>query len=204
MVFDCLFYDPLQSHLLVIPPQKLIRECGRNLTARLEYKYKIISRLFKGDNRRACTVNGVIIFILGVIRDVIYYKAIGECHESYSLPKELKPVGIIFSLIGMTLVASSLYKLGFIGTYLGDYFGILMEGKVSGFPFNLFEHPMYEGATFCFLGTAFYYRKISGVILSCWVTVVYAFFAKLFEEPFTNFIYSQKGVAETRKAAKVD
>jgi phosphatidylethanolamine/phosphatidyl-N-methylethanolamine N-methyltransferase len=170
---------------------------GRNLTGQLEYKYKLISRLFKGDKRRACIANGIVIFLLGVIRDFIFYKAVDECHESYSLPSELKLIGIGFSLIGMILVASSLYKLGFIGTYLGDYFGILMDAKVTGFPFNIFEHPMYEGATFCFLGSAFYYRKISGVILTCWVIIVYAFFAKLFEEPFTNYIYSNKNL-ETR------
>ena len=104
----------------------------------------------------------------------------------------------------MTLVASSLYKLGFIGTYLGDYFGILMDAKVTGFPFNVFEHPMYEGASFWFMGTALYHRKISGVILSCWAVIVYAFFAKLFEEPFTNFIYSHKSSARTRKVVKAD
>lgn len=40
------------------------------------------------------------------------------------------------------------------GTYLGDYFGILMSARVTGFPFNLFSDPMYVGSTFAFLGGA--------------------------------------------------
>lgn len=40
------------------------------------------------------------------------------------------------------------------GTFLGDYFGILMDHKVEGFPFNLLSDPMYDGSTMCFAATA--------------------------------------------------
>ncbi|KAJ8362824.1 hypothetical protein SKAU_G00116550 [Synaphobranchus kaupii] len=36
----------------------------------------------------------------------------------------------------------------------GDYFGILMEQKVTGFPFNVMENPMYWGSTANYLGHA--------------------------------------------------
>jgi phosphatidylethanolamine N-methyltransferase len=67
------------------------------------------------------------------------------------------------------LVVTSIYALGItgklphaprpgsadhVGTYLGDYFGILMSKRVTGFPFNLFSDPMYVGSTFAFLGGA--------------------------------------------------
>jgi methylene-fatty-acyl-phospholipid synthase len=55
---------------------------------------------------------------------------------------------------GAILVASSMWALGFTGTYLGDYCGILMDEIVEGFPFNLTSSPMYHGSTLCFLGTA--------------------------------------------------
>ncbi|CAJ0968134.1 unnamed protein product, partial [Ranitomeya imitator] len=35
-----------------------------------------------------------------------------------------------------------------------DYFGILMEEKVTGFPFNIMENPMYWGSTANYLGLA--------------------------------------------------
>lgn len=36
----------------------------------------------------------------------------------------------------------------------GDYFGILMEKKVTGFPFNFMDNPMYWGSTANYLGLA--------------------------------------------------
>ena len=37
---------------------------------------------------------------------------------------------------------------------LGDYFGILMDQKVTSFPFNVTENPMYWGSTANYLGLA--------------------------------------------------
>lgn len=39
------------------------------------------------------------------------------------------------------------------GTYLADYMGILQPAKVTGFPFDLLENPMYDGSTMCFVAT---------------------------------------------------
>ena len=36
----------------------------------------------------------------------------------------------------------------------GDHFGIYLDSKVTSFPFNVLEHPMYTGATLNFLGSA--------------------------------------------------
>lgn len=57
-------------------------------------------------------------------------------------------------LAGSILVLSSMYKLGVVGTYLGDHFGILMDSRITSFPFNVVEHPMYYGSTLCFLSIA--------------------------------------------------
>lgn len=38
--------------------------------------------------------------------------------------------------------------------FIGDYFGILMDERVTGFPFNVCENPMYVGSTLNFLATA--------------------------------------------------
>ena len=47
--------------------------------------------------------------------------------------------------------------LGVTGTYLGDYFGILMDKMVTGFPFNILDNPMYIGSTMCFLAHSLWY-----------------------------------------------
>ena len=55
---------------------------------------------------------------------------------------------------GNILVISSMWKLGIAGTYLGDHFGILMDAKLTGFPFSITDHPMYVGSTLSFFGYA--------------------------------------------------
>ena len=39
-------------------------------------------------------------------------------------------------------------------TFVGDYYGILLPAKVTAFPFNVLEHPMYIGAVLNYLGLA--------------------------------------------------
>ena len=59
------------------------------------------------------------------------------------------------------------------GTYLGDYFGILMPHRVTGFPFNILSDPMYVGSSITHLGTALWFQSPAGVLLSGFVWVVY-------------------------------
>lgn len=75
---------------------------------------------------------------------------------------------------GNTLVLTSMYALGVTGTYLGDYFGILMDAKVESFPFNVTDAPMYWGSTMSFLGTALLLGKPAGVFLTALVYVAYS------------------------------
>lgn len=55
---------------------------------------------------------------------------------------------------GNVFVLSSMWALGVTGTYLGDYFGILMDKMVTGFPFNVMGDPMYWGSSMCFVGVS--------------------------------------------------
>ena len=75
--------------------------------------------------------------------------------------------------MGNTLVLSSYYRLGLTGTFLGDYFGILMDEPVTGFPFNVTGAPMYWGSTMSFLGSAILYGRPAGAVLTGLVFVVY-------------------------------
>jgi methylene-fatty-acyl-phospholipid synthase len=54
--------------------------------------------------------------------------------------------------VGMTLVVSSSIRLGITGTYCGDYFGILMKERVTGFPFNVVEGTVHFPTPIFFLG----------------------------------------------------
>ncbi|MCJ1252515.1 Phosphatidyl-N-methylethanolamine N-methyltransferase [Lignoscripta atroalba] len=94
-------------------------------------------------------------------------------------------------LTGNVLVLSSMWALGFTGTYLGDYFGILMDDVVTSFPFNVTDAPMYYGSTLSFLGTALLYGKPAGLLLTAEVLAVYMV-ALRFEDPFTAEIYAKR------------
>jgi phosphatidylethanolamine N-methyltransferase len=102
-------------------------------------------------------------------------------------------------LTGNTLVLTSMYALGVTGTYLGDYFGILMDAPVTSFPFNVSEAPMYHGSTLSFLATALWYGKPAGLLLTGVVAAAYSV-ARRWEDPFTGMIYEKR--EEERRVGK--
>ena len=87
-----------------------------------------------------------------------------------------------------------------LGTYLGDYCGILMTSKVESFPFNVTDNPMYYGSTLVFLGTALWYQSIIGCLVAFLVLVMYKI-ALAFEEPFTAAIYEKAARLKNNKTA---
>ena len=98
---------------------------------------------------------------------------------------------------GMLFVLSSMWALGITGTFLGDYFGILMDHKVTNFPFNVIADPMYWGSAANFVAVSLWYGKPAGLLLSVLVIVVYKV-ALLFEGPFTEMIYREASKKKPR------
>lgn len=96
------------------------------------------------------------------------------------------------------MVITSTWALGITGTFLGDYFGILMDDMVTGFPFNVCDAPMYYGSTMSFLGTALLYGRPAGILLTAWVLTVYLV-ALQYENPFTAGIYAKRERERTSK-----
>ena len=82
-------------------------------------------------------------------------------------------VPVALFLIGQLFVLSSTWALGITGTFLGDYFGILMDHRVEGFPFNVLRDPMYVGSTLCFAATALWYESPVGLLITLYVYIVY-------------------------------
>ncbi|KAJ1964054.1 Phosphatidyl-N-methylethanolamine N-methyltransferase [Dipsacomyces acuminosporus] len=161
-----------------------------NIAARQEYHTHWITKLFGGDKYKGCYAIAVTIFSLGIVRDLLFNRALGEQPTLALLDNALvKAVALALFASGMTFVVSSTYMLGITGTFLGDYFGILMKERVTGFPFNVLENPMYVGSTLSFLGTSLWYAKPAGLLVTAYVWLVYHV-ALQFEGPFTTMIYS--------------
>ncbi len=125
-----------------------------NSLARLEYFTSLLSKVFLG-RRSGCVILGAWIFSFSIYRDAVVHAAIKRQPTLDALDSPVwQAVGVAFGVFGAVFVLSSFYMLGFFGTYLGDYFGILMAERVTGFPFNVTDHPMYDGSTLLFTAMA--------------------------------------------------
>uniref|UniRef100_A0A674MLR3 Phosphatidylethanolamine N-methyltransferase n=1 Tax=Takifugu rubripes TaxID=31033 RepID=A0A674MLR3_TAKRU len=125
-----------------------------NLVARWEHRTRRLSGLF-GSPFLACYCLGFIIILLNVLRSHSMTVAMKAQPRWEAMDRmDVFYVGTALIIVGTVLVVSSFLALGFTGTFLGDYFGILLDEKVTVFPFNIMENPMYWGSTANYLGLA--------------------------------------------------
>jgi len=195
------YIDFSQPSLWIAASSIIFNPTFWNITARNEYRNKTLTKLAGGNPYYGCYILAVTIFSIGIIRDALYERALRDqpIHPSLVgfVPKAAA-VGLVAS--GNVLVLSSMWALGVTGTYLGDYFGILMDEMVTGFPFDVTGSPMYYGSAASFLGTALWFGKPAGILLTGLVLVVYQI-ALSFEDPFTAEIYAKRE-REQKKAGK--
>lgn len=140
-----------------------------------EHHNRTLTRLLGNRPYLGCYILAVTIFSLGILRDHLYNNAL-SLQPTYA-PLEhpaVRAVAVALFAFGSVLVVSSMWVLGVTGTYLGDYFGILMDEMVTGFPFNVVSDPMYVGSTANFVAVALWYAKPAGLLLSVIVWVTYA------------------------------
>ncbi|KAL1886392.1 Phosphatidyl-N-methylethanolamine N-methyltransferase [Paecilomyces lecythidis] len=159
-----------------------------NVVARTEYRKHYLTRIF-GSPYYGCYFLAVTIFSLGILRDHLYNEALND--QPYYAPLHQPLLAYVLFGAGNVLVLSSMWALGVTGTYLGDYFGILMDAPVTGFPFNVSGAPMYYGSTLSFLGVALYRGKVAGLLLTAEVLILYLI-ALRWEDPFTAEIYAKR------------
>jgi len=163
-----------------------------NIAARQEYHNKAITKIFGGNSRMGCYALAVTIFSLGIIRDAIYHTTLThQPTHPLLLHPAIQPLSLGLFASGNILVLYSMWALGVTGTYLGDYFGILMDAPVTSFPFNVTDAPMYHGSTISFLATALWAGKPAGVLLTGLVWGAYTV-ARRYEDPFTTEIYAKR------------
>ncbi|KAG8433360.1 hypothetical protein GDO86_017586 [Hymenochirus boettgeri] len=169
-----------------------------NLVARWEYRTHSLTSLF-GSPYTACYSLGTVLLFLAIFRSHCFTEAMKTQPRLDALETPgVYYLGLMMIGVGAILVVSSFLALGFVGTYLGDYFGILMEKKVTGFPFSVMENPMYWEALLTYLGLALMSSSPAGLILTAVVALTYKV-AILFEGPFTENIYRKKEESEKRK-----
>ncbi|KAK4049222.1 Phosphatidyl-N-methylethanolamine N-methyltransferase [Microbotryomycetes sp. JL221] len=196
------YIDWSQQSLYVAIASILFNPLFWNIVARQEHRNKVLTKLAFGNPYWGCYGLAATIFSLGILRDHLYQIALQDQPTSPLLAHaEFKLIAIASFIIGGVLVLSSMWALGVTGTYLGDYFGILMDHKVESFPFNVTANPMYYGSTLSFLGTALWYESPVGLILTLVVFVEYKI-ALRFEEPFTGAIYAARDANKVKSNRK--
>ncbi|XP_050019519.1 phosphatidylethanolamine N-methyltransferase isoform X3 [Alexandromys fortis] len=159
--------------------------------ARWEQRTRKLSRAF-GSPYLACYFLGSSILLLNVLRSHCFTQAMVSQPKMEGLDNYTTYfLGLVLLGGGIVFVLSSFFALGFTGTFLGDYFGILKEARVTTFPFNVLDNPMYWGSTANYLGWALMHASPTGLLLTVLVALVYVV-ALLYEEPFTAEIYRQK------------
>jgi methylene-fatty-acyl-phospholipid synthase len=98
-----------------------------------EYRNKTITRLFNNNSRYGCYFLAVLIFSFGIFRDSLYHQALADQPSVPILPETYaKNIPIVLFFLGQLFVVTSTWALGITGTFLGDYFGILMDHRVAG------------------------------------------------------------------------
>ncbi|XP_055992892.1 phosphatidylethanolamine N-methyltransferase isoform X1 [Sorex fumeus] len=170
-----------------------------NVVARWEQKTRKLSKAF-GSAHLACYALGSTILLLNVLRSHCFTQVMMSQPRLESLDGPVTYLlGLVLLVVGSVFVLSSFWALGFTGTFLGDYFGILKDARVTSFPFNVLDNPMYWGSTANYLGWALMNASPSGVLLTGVVALIYVV-AILYEEPFTAEIYRQKAAQSHKRS----
>ncbi|KAJ2432885.1 Phosphatidyl-N-methylethanolamine N-methyltransferase [Coemansia sp. RSA 2440] len=71
-----------------------------------------------------------------------------------------------------------------------------MDARVTGFPFNVLDNPMYVGSTLSFIGVSLWHARPAGLLVAAYVWLVYHIALK-FEGPFTSMIYAKRNAEPT-------
>ena len=172
------FWDPSDNNLYIAAAAIAFNPIYWNIVAQGEYHTHFLTKIFRSPYY-GCYFLAFTIFSLGIFRDYLYNNALDAQPVYPALHQPM--LGYICFAAGQVLVLTSMWALGVTGTYLGDYFGILMDHKVEGFPFNVSGAPMYWGSALCFLGTTLYKGRGAGLVLTSEVVVMYLI-ALRFEE----------------------
>ncbi|XP_004266821.3 phosphatidylethanolamine N-methyltransferase isoform X4 [Orcinus orca] len=185
------YVDPSEPHFVAAVLTIAFNPLFWNVVARWEHKTRKLSGAFGSPHLACCTLGGAIL-LLNVLRSHCFTQAMLSQPRMQSLDNPLAyRMGLALLGVGGMFVLSSFLALGFTGTFLGDYFGILKETRVTTFPFSVLDNPMYWGSTANYLGWAIMHASPAGLLLTTVVALTYTV-AILYEEPFTAEIYRQK------------
>ena len=159
-----------------------------NIVSRYEYKTHRLSRTLGGP-KRGCAALAACTLSLNYLRTTTFHTTVDKFGYWELLNNRMvEALGYLIVAAGAVLVITSAWKLGFFVTFMGDYFGLLLSDRVTDFPFNVVNDPMYFGSGLIYLGLSLEHASIVGLVLTACIALSYAV-AIRFEGPFTSQIY---------------
>lgn len=100
-------------------------------------------------------LSGAVIATLSVFRSALFIAAMRDQPVMKDLDTPVcNAIGGATFVVGLVFFIGAYYQLGITGTYLGDYFGIFREERITAFPFNALDNPMYDGSSMFHLAEA--------------------------------------------------
>ena len=179
-----------------------------NLVARYEFYTKKITKICGNNNLLAADIFAHILIEMGIFRNYMFTRTMNNTpHMEFFETTEMF-ITIISSILiacSVFIVAGSYWQLGIHGIYYADYFGILMDEKVTEFPYNILENPLYIGSQSLFFSLALYNRSPTGIFMFVVASIMYRV-ASFLENPMTDLIYSEENrmkVIEENKLRKL-
>lgn len=138
------------------------------LLPHLEYKWKLLTKIFKTQTRAA----DALAFLMINIASYRFYSFV-ECilnQEKILLNSGwligLSFMGAILIIAGSILILTSFKHLGLRGMYFGDHFGFKLKKKINQFPYDKIETPQYTGEKLIYVGIALAYASPAGIFLT--------------------------------------
>lgn len=176
-----------------------------NIVARYEFHTKFFTKLCKNNKVLAADVFAHILIEMGIFRNYMFNRAVSN-NPTIQFSDNVELIISVFSyllmFISFIIVAGSYWQLGIHGIYYADYFGILMDEKVTAFPYNILDNPLYVGAQMLFLSKALLNKSPTGIILFVLASIMYRV-ASYLEMPLTDLIYSEENRAKVQKENEI-
>jgi methylene-fatty-acyl-phospholipid synthase len=107
------------------------------------------------------------------------------------VPIPLRAAAFVLFFGGWYVILAATKALGMQAVYFGDHFGILKEKRVTAFPYDICDNPLYLGTCAVFLSLALWYNSVAGIYLTAHIYICYVLSTTFFEEPFTAMIYRE-------------
>lgn len=165
---------------------------------RLEFHTKYFTKICDNNKILAADIFAHLLIEMGVFRNYMFGRAV-ENSPVIELPAYIDIITLlisyILSFLGVLMVGGAYWQLGIHGVYYGDYFGILMKERVTAFPYNVFDNPMYQGSQTLFFSIALRKKSPTGMFLTFVVFCMYKV-ASYLEMPMTELIYSEENRAK--------